>query len=768
LGEETTATGSFPVLSSSPVESDIGTNNTHYPLPILFYVDWSSAGSLTNSTFHYNATGSWTSESATISNLRTKIVKEFDYTYAGETISFYFRVTNSYGNTTQSSTYNLSMTARNLVKITYYPSTINGVFEKCREWMFRSKTTGYYHLFFKDETHVNYDAHHIFSKNGINWDDANRTQLDDVLNGHIHMDFEMWYNSTSDITYFDSIWTKNGGTGGQHELWYGRWREHPNGSVALLNPLTKIAYCDTQYPIPPENEYYTYADLMGISLDVTTDGYAVVEYFFATPYAGKTWWNILVNGNRDGTWVNSTTLTVHDIEDGGYLYAGDINNLLWIGAYLNISGGGLSDTAFMRHSSNGGASWSSFVDTGIHATGGWGESVMGNPKCIVLNNTFYVIASIDDSPYPLNLYRIDPDNSWAVESLGTINATMSSDDVNTFPIYDSIFNRLLLIYKTDAYRWYYLNNNTFSDEVKGVLFTKNTGSVVMDFGTYSQNPTRRHIGAMDENGISFTYYEFNPTGSPLSANNAPTTSSASFTNLNDGRFILAGLEKEYALELVGYDSDGASDISTHQFALELINDNWINGTYDASSFSCSITAGSEYVNILQVSRTNSRLSQTVTISIRFAPSTPLTPFLDCWYQTTDSSSDVSGWTEYTDLAEIVLYEEGGGGGGGGGWGGGSTPSLPITPKQPIMITNEPEIFSEEYLIEVRNPITNQYINLFPIPWDWTEAQKLAVLWILLIIILLLVGAIYKMSKDSAKKRSKEEAKYLNPIIKVKY
>ncbi len=241
--------------------------------------------------------------------------------------------------------------------------------------------------------------------------------------------------------------------------------------------------------------------------------------------------------------------------------------------------------------------------------------------------------------------------------------------------------------------------------------------------------------------------------SPPPSNTNPTTTSASFTDLHDGRFIFTGLESPYNLELVGSDADGGSTISSHEFALEIEGGYWINGTFTTSS--AIITAGEDYAEIVDSSYSTVSQTQTANIKIMFYGNSPLDPFLDCWYRINDTSSGTSGWVEYTNLAEMILYDPDGGGGN-GGW---STPStLPVSgATEEEAGAEESVVPPQEYLIQIPNPLNpDQPINLIPIPWKWTQAQKLAVIWILLILILITIG--YVLQQSQKRKAQKKKAK----------
>jgi len=101
---------------------------------------------------------------------------------------------------------------------------------------------------------------------------------------------------------------------------------------------------------------------------------------------------------------------------------------------------------------------------------------------------------------------------------------------------------------------------------------------------------------------------------------------------------------------------------------------------------------------------------------------------------TGTSDGISGYIKNMDLT--------------GGSGGGSE-------EEP----EAPEWFEEsddqEYLIEVENPVTGEMINLVPIPWDWTQAQKITVIWILWILVFLLLGAINEQRRTVNKVKEKD-------------
>jgi len=679
-------------------------------------------------------------------NYRTRYTFTPDYTHAGQKTAFYFTATNSLGNISTSSTHIFDFMKREnfSVSVDHWSEwdTVNPIIETDRDWLFWSPVSGYYHLFFVDADSINEDLFHIISYDGIRWEYKHTTQLFDVTNDHEQWDFDYWYDSSNNITYFDALYTTTGGSNEQRRIWWARYREYENGSIVRLDNSLVWDNLNT-FPLPPENEDYIYGEVRSLDLSTSSDGYPVAKWTFLEAGDLNPVLYIAVGDSKNGNWVNHTFSTFADIDEWGMVKADDRNNILYIGNWRTSPSGNRQPYLLTMHTTNAGSSWSSFENmTTVTDSGYLGLPI---PRMLVVDGAYYFAPWTDDPPDDIYLHRIDPDNSWRVETLGFIKS-IADDERDVYMIHDPDYDRILLGYDSNAYRWFYLNNDTLSDEYTDLYFhdtSSRGGSYHTSLETYEDNPTRMIVGVVDDGLANSTFWEFNPLGIPLDLNDDPTVSNMRFTNLNDGTFIILGVDKTYNLRLSAVDTDGGSTISTQYFALRFGDSNvWINCTVHTGNSSIIITSGGDFISIEGVSVSSGSTSQLVDIGIRFNPSTPLDT-LNGWLNIEDSGGSSSGWFEFSDLASFVVYEEGGGGGSGS-----SSRGFEPPPVEDDEISDfEPE---EQFLIQIGD------LNLIPIPSDWTRAQRYTALFILWILLLLILGAIAKRLNDSVKVRRRKK------------
>jgi len=241
-----------------------------------------------------------------------------------------------------------------------------------------------------------------------------------------------------------------------------------------------------------------------------------------------------------------------------------------------------------------------------------------------------------------------------------------------------------------------------------------------------------------------------------SGNTAPTSEKMFFSDLNDGIFILTGLDAVYPIHFWADDEDGSSDLFSHEFALSLQDgDFWINGSYvplTQRTGTLSLSAGEDYVDVVSHGHTNLFDSQAVSVELRFLVATPAQVQIDGWHRISDGFV-WSAWDEYPDLAETMTYDDGGGSGSGGGFiisddgdgddgdgfGGGRDPDFPDIFDPDAYLPDAP-------LIEIYPD--GGVIRLFNLPWVWSQAQKTTVIAILGILILMILGAISEKTRRS--------------------
>jgi len=287
----------------------------------------------------------------------------------------------------------------------------------------------------------------------------------------------------------------------------------------------------------------------------------------------------------------------------------------------------------------------------------------------------------------------------------------------------------------------------------------------------------------NRSSINYRFTTFNTDGfntttsnSLTIANSAPTATSLEITNPSDGVYILAGSERDYTLRMVGTDADGGSDISTIHGSLAFDDTHMLN--ISMSGGTVTFQEGGDYVREVENTVTTSGTNVTVDVVLVFSQTTPIVNNIDGYLKVTDSASNSSGWTAFNDIVSTMLYAEDGGG---GGWvtptedeeeaiypESESEPELLPAPEGLVIFTNNPELYSTEYLIESRNPLTNQYINAIPIPWQWTPAQKMIVIIGLPMTVIFLLSIIYKKREESKKRKRRKDAVFVNPILKAKY
>jgi len=796
-GEETTATGSFFVVDPSPVNNIVGHNQTVANQNTLFYSEWSvgGGGTLDEVTFFWDTDEDlvFENETVSLSDGWANVTKFIEVSWQGRYITYYFIANNTYGNETTTGLQ--GFTVAGLAPIYSSVSSTEGLGNIENDftcyWDKRAGQSDIAQVIFSWNATGSFVNETITITGTPTW--ANVTKTNPKL--YQRDVYYIWYAQN-----LDGYWNNTG---------FNSWtipRPVPDEDEYAWE------YIDFYKTIArPKNDPFGYwtedftlnwnTSSEPLSLSRVVNGYG----WMRSDLADVSFWsyngtklNHWIKGNKAYVaipyWVTNTTSpngmycrwadesdttvenTTADARKVFRIYDpfDSLNTTMW-----EISGSAsVTDGVLTLDASGGSDAYIRSVDDSFNFTVSNDNpdiemqmrvSCNQNRKCRFgwyYNDSWMVYIRRGDSNVN--------DECVAIEDGDLILFADGSGSYNWNDLSGILLEANVNYYSREADHWLFWGhggstsygdiNLPYSTQVE--IIANPTSTVTIDWiRVWNRHAKPAYEGGFADFPVESHTWVIETTPS-FSENNNPTTTSASFTNLNDDRYIFAGLEKDYDLELTGNDIDGASDLSLHEFALELDGDKWINGTYYTSSSTCTLDAGSEYGLVMDSSHSSLMFKQTVTISIRFASSTPLTPFLDCWYQTTDSSSDVSGWTEYTDLAQIILYEEDSDGGGGSPITGGTDDEVENGDEDGETSTTD---IDQEYLIEIKNPLTGEAINLIPIPWKWTRAQKLAVLWILLILILLLMGAVYKQLKNRQKeKRKNAKSVNVNPLIKIKY
>ncbi len=488
-------------------------------------------------------------------------------------------------------------------------------------------------------------------------------------------------------------------------------------------------------------------------INVLSGGYPAIAYLRqdATNYRPR----VKISDNNDGTWSGSEAETT--LSNTGALNWAMTLNTLGTGLYVTYA----RDNNVMLGKAYSGGSWQGEESTGYDVR-------IGVTCTAIVKDGEVHVAFIEDT---------DRDIYHGYRTAAGVWQTKTAIQVGTYTNYAtgiSASSSALYVFWPSAvdsaiyYRRSTDNGATWTNAVGDNAAQKAFDSPATITYTYDlqvyDTVTDSHIGVMWLTGTVAPYTIY--FGDVID-NHSPESTSAQFINLDDNHYIYAGSDKSYTLSLTAYDEDGTSDISTITFILTLVSGT-IEGAYSGTG--CDLTTGSDYAEITSYRTSTLSNYLTVEVDLKFFSNTPITPFLNANVTATDAAS-ASDTGTFSSIADLSLFSEDGED---GAMGGGENVLLDLEGNLVDSFTGEviespskPTVFTQEYLISARNPLNiAETINLIPIPWRWTQAQKMFMVVLLAALSLTAAGAILQKVANNA--RAGKERERNRGVVKLRW
>jgi len=751
LGESTTITNNISVPTILPSYSNLDHNSTDTNTNCTFSCFWVENGGATIDTILFewdpDMDGVFDQIPVTPFSGWSNITRPLLSSYLGYAIQYRFVANNTYGNIT--STENKTVLLGSAYRL-FHVSGASGTQKAPTTWTqinemeinVTMKTgekalvwfTGDFYLYGIESGRVRIDANDV----AISFDAETSKEDQSLLGLTAHIQQTGLYTATSDgVVSFD---VKMLSEEDDEQFW--AYKNRRDLYVLVFGKSTHVTFHEanvvTSTPSPPSGSWAQVPDMnKTIYLE---KGDSVLMIFASSIYVqaqGVMKFKLLVNNTVLSLWA--------DQWENGYsgTYSSRLNHIECREFYTAPASG------LYTFSVN----W-----TGV--THAWGKR--RHLLLIKFNNTYGIQRHFKQ----VNSTEITSTTSW--QWLGELNQTITTYTNRTYLI--TFHSTIDVRIEDGVYYQTYINDNAPTDP-RGASTYENYGSPeksVLQTVTYTptqEKPTLfgvkwKTVDDWDSKiynkkaSLEIISLENKFTTTWSSSNNAPTVQDMYFTGLVDGAFIVLGLEQSYPLFLIADDDNGGSDISEFEFALQFGDSQvWINGSLVNTEV--TLTAGDNLVSISDVDVSVDGNTKTAIISLRFSSSCSLDK-LSGFLRAKDSVG-YGSWSSFSGLAETIQYDYGGGGGGGGGGG------LVVVDEEP----EPPEWFKPaeepEYLLHAKNPFTGEIIGIFPIPWKWTEAQKLSVIGILWILLMLLLGALLE---ELRRRRSKNNRKHRWALIDV--
>ena len=782
LGESTTSpTWNFTVDDPSPVSVQDGTNSTAVNTTCLFYAEWTEDATFPIDTvlFTWYKSG-WESIPVTLSGGWTNTTIFFDASFSGLSVDWYFTANNTAGNETLSSGGYVDVDDWNAVASGISHGQEHGGLSTDFTCFLNTSLPTYPAL----ETVI-----FQYSVSGNNWVNTSVTVTGTP----------MWANLSLTLPKAQN-----------HELvyrWYYKntedgWTSSTNSSfTVLLNVVDDNGFYWEYFEYnaddffnadpPPYSDYVN--EFVRVYWENSTDAHNVMD--IDTYNQNQTDFSDVGFWYENGT--TRMTYAVHLFDKANYfarialkIPVSEFDNTTNTIKFWCRWGGSASDWEdhdTLAHRQDVFPYYDDFED-GVIDTSIWtvtgnvtetgGNLVIGNGGMIESKETFnaseyigmrhdfamkflaedwglrfdawqdashYATIWTQNDPLPPSQYSTDV-NAGSGDYFTSGVAMSGSYDINPlgFRIYLQQSQISLQSSQTQDPRWTWSNIASGLERGEGTTYMRIRGT------TANTAWIRWALGSREVDGDVTRLLPWGSIYPSGSGNSVPVATNMEFTNLESAVFIVTGSDKNYEFAMYGTDAEGGETLDKFFFALEL-SGAWINGTYDASAGTLTSTAGGEYISLFGESSSYLTVTGWGILQLRFHTSTPIGK-MDGWLRVEDELGALSSWVSFPLLAEVIVLDDGGGGGGGGSSGGGTGGGAPvyIDPETglPVEIEDEPE-----YLFEVTAP-NGVIVGIFPLPWDWTRAQTLSVLWILLLILMMLAGYVLKSQTDKKKRKKK--------------